>query len=406
MSSESLTLQQLKDMKEFARQMGAGGATGSMGDVPISSTILSIPGSKITGDIDGNAATATTAEKYALTSGQDASIEDALGLKADQSAMNTALAAKLDASAVAAGQFLACGINGSLQGAVLNGTSGNYMGALSLSTWGWFAGSGVAGYLQQWGASFHDQNWGINEQFRYIGLKMTYGIQCRSILASQTLAASDSRIKMNIEDVPDAVALEQVRQLPCCYYEYKDKVERGAGKTIGFIAQEVKEVLPMAVTTVTEFIPDHMRLAEVSWEEVDGKHLMTVSNVDAGVASGTKMRFAVSTGTPAELNEDGSVKTPASDDYSECTKDVVMREDGKFEMDKAYDSVFIIGREVDDFLMIDKAKIFALHHSAIQELDKTVEAQKATIAALEQQNAAQQAAIDALMARVAALEGQ
>jgi hypothetical protein len=204
---------------------------------------------------------------------------------------------------------------------------------------------------------------------------------------------------MNIEDVPDALALEQVRQLPCCYYEYKDKVERGAGKTIGFIAQEVKEVLPMAVTTATEFIPDHMRAAEVSWEEVDGKHLMTVSNLDVDVTSGTKMRFAVCTGTPPELNEDGSVKTPASDDYNECTKDVVMREDGKFEMDKAYDSVFILGREVDDFLMIDKAKIFALHHSAIQELDKTVEAQKATIAA-------QQAAIDALMARVAALEGQ
>ena len=83
-----------------------------------------------------------------------------------------------------------------------------------------------------------------------------------------------------------------------------------------------------------------------------------------------------------------------------------MREDGKFEMDKVYDSVFIIGREVDDLNILDKQKIFALHHSAIQELDKTVEAQKATIATLDQQNAAKQVIIDGLKARVAALEGQ
>ena len=133
---------------------------------------------------------------------------------------------------------------------------------------------------------------------------------------------------------------------------------------------------------------------------------MTVSNLDADVTSGTKVRFAVCTGTPPELKEVGSVKTPASDDFSECEKVVVMREDGKFEMDKVYDGVFMIGREVDDFLAIDKAKIFALHHSAIQELDKTVEARKTTISALEQQNASKQAAIDSLMARVAALKGQ
>jgi hypothetical protein len=427
MSSESLTLQQLKDMKEFARLMGAGGETGSMGGVQISETTLSIPGSKITGDIDGNAATATTAEKYALTSGQDASIEDALGLKADQSAMITALAAKLDATVAAVnsvviGNTLGCNISG-----IVNENSGNLhqmsMLKLTHSSWSYsnFSPSlsdgqvsttnGTTYFLDRWGAYSQPDDYNYNNGTYANGIALN--TQDGGTVTAVVIVHSDSRIKMNIEDVPDALALEQVRQIPCRYYEYKNKIQRGYGKTIGFIAQEVKEVLPMAVKLTTGVIPDHMRPAEVSWEEVDGKHMMTVSNLDDDVSSGMKMEFVGLTGTPPEFNEDGSVKTPASNDYNECKEFVVMRDDGKFEMKKQYDAVFIIGREVNDKHTIDKAKIFALHHAAIQELDKTVEAQKATIAALEQQNAAleqqnaaQQAAIDALMARVAALEGQ
>ena len=48
--------------------------------------------------------------------------------------------------------------------------------------------------------------------------------------------------------MPDNLALQQLRDIPCRYYEYIDKVTRGSDKTIGFIAQEVKEILPMAVT--------------------------------------------------------------------------------------------------------------------------------------------------------------
>ena len=48
-------------------------------------------------------------------------------------------------------------------------------------------------------------------------------------------------------DVPDNLALQQLRNIPCRYYEYIDKVKCCNDKTIGFIAQEVKEKMPMAV---------------------------------------------------------------------------------------------------------------------------------------------------------------
>ena len=58
---------------------------------------------------------------------------------------------------------------------------------------------------------------------------------------------SDKRIKKNIEDVPDNLALQQVRDIPCRYYNYIDDVNNNPEKIVGFIAQEVKEVLPSAV---------------------------------------------------------------------------------------------------------------------------------------------------------------
>ena len=96
-----------------------------------------------------------------------------------------------------------------------------------------------------------------------------------SILTSSHIAAngtiyaySDRRIKTCIEDVPDELALNQVRDIPCKYYEYIDKVEKNASKTIGFIAQEVDKILPIAVTSQTDFIPNIYRILEnVVWNE-------------------------------------------------------------------------------------------------------------------------------------------
>ena len=64
--------------------------------------------------------------------------------------------------------------------------------------------------------------------------------------ARYCLVGSDCRTKTNIVDVSDNQALSMLRDIPCRYYEYKDKVSRG-DKTIGFIAQEVREHLPMAI---------------------------------------------------------------------------------------------------------------------------------------------------------------
>ena len=40
------------------------------------------------------------------------------------------------------------------------------------------------------------------------------------------------------------------------------------------------------------------------------------------------------------------------------------------EFDQSWNNVFFYGKEVNDFHTIDKNQIFAVHHSAIQELDR------------------------------------
>jgi len=125
---------------------------------------------------------------------------------------------------------------------------------------GIFSSSGVPGSLFYAKSDSHN-----NTSSTYTNT--TISIKCdKGIWALILFASSDRRIKENIVDVSDNQALEMVRNIPCRYYEYKDKISRGTEKTIGFIAQEVREVMPMAVNLQTNFVPDEMRLlTDISW---------------------------------------------------------------------------------------------------------------------------------------------
>ena len=165
--------------------------------------------------------------------------------------------------------------------------------------------------------------------------------------------SSDSRIKTNIVDVPDNLALEQLRSIPCRYYEYIDKVERGSDKTIGFIAQEVKSVFPMAVTQQKEIIPNIFKVINSTWTNVDNTFIM--SSTDLPNVSGIKYRFYISNNS----------------NYTDVKiTEIIGNSDNTFTFDAQYANVFCYGSEVDDFHILDKQKLFTLNFSATQELDK------------------------------------
>ena len=189
------------------------------------------------------------------------------------------------------------------------------------------------------------------------------------INANYLFISSDSRIKTNIVDVPDNLALQQFRSIPCRYYEYIDKISSGTDKTIGFIAQEVKSVFPMAVTQQKQIIPDVYKTINCTWTSINGKFSMSSS--DLPNVSGIIYKFYVSN---------------ASDGSDE--KEIILtgNSDNTFTFDSQYTNVFCYGSEVDDFNILDKQKLFTLNFSATQEIDRIQQTHITEIASLKAEN--------------------
>ena len=91
------------------------------------------------------------------------------------------------------------------------------------------------------------------------------------------IVSSDRRIKENIVDVSDNKALNMLRDISCCWYNYKDRVEKGNERALGFIAQQVKEHLPEAVSIQKNIIPDKMKKIQTSWNDTKINSLKTNS---------------------------------------------------------------------------------------------------------------------------------
>lgn len=206
------------------------------------------------------------------------------------------------------------------------------------------------------------------------------------------VATSDSRIKENIQDVPDDLSLQTLRDISCNYYEYKDKKSRGIQKTIGFIAQQVKEKMPMAVILQRDCIPNEMRILEnPSWEELpDNKFKLTIPDLE-DVSGNTKYKFYMSNDVSGNDEIMKESKTLENDTKS-------------FIFDRSWKNVFLYGKEVNDFHVLDKQKLFALNFSATQEIDRIQQKHKIEIAELNNKVISLQNQLESVLKRLDNLE--
>jgi cytoskeletal protein CcmA (bactofilin family) len=207
------------------------------------------------------------------------------------------------------------------------------------------------------------------------------------VATSQLQVFSDERIKKNITEVPDNLSLQMIRDLPIKYYNYVDEIGKGTTKVIGFIAQEVNEIIPNAVSIDKDTIPDEYRLLEdFTWEETeDNKFKLSCDLQDC---SGVNYKFKVSN-DPETNSEDINV---------------VANDDDTFTFDKQYTHIFLYGREVDDFHSLDKNQIYAVGMSALQEVDRQLQAEKAKTATMETEIETLKTQNAAILSRLSALE--
>ena len=187
-------------------------------------------------------------------------------------------------------------------------------------------------------------------------------------------------------------------QIECKNYNYIDSLKKKNtnGKVTGFIAQQVKEIYPKAISIVTDFTPDVLKVIDVKWckiidvsgTNVSGKDVsgtgiygadvsgkdVSGSNVSVkNVSSNVKYSFTIDD-LDLSSNHTGECRFYVSNDPSgndEVMKEVKVEPDNKtFIFDTSWNNVFFYGKEVKDFHVVDKNKIFQLHHPAIQQLSK------------------------------------
>ena len=183
-----------------------------------------------------------------------------------------------------------------------------------------------------------------------------------AIHSATYVGASDRRIKKDIRSLRDSESLSKIRQLDTKAYKYLDPVNRGHREVIGFIAQDVNSTIPEAVTTHKNFIPNEMRPIQVTWKTVNAKKKRMALKE---VLEPNKYKFKMF------LVNDS--KITSSETYDLITKDgkTFHNEYGEFTTEEnLHTEVLLYGKEVDDFMSIDKQKIFAVAYSALQQVDK------------------------------------
>ena len=209
---------------------------------------------------------------------------------------------------------------------------------------------------------------------------------------SGNIAASDTRIKKNITDADDAECLEVLRLLKPKKYQYKDEIERGTEPVWGFIAQEVRETLPYATQLRKDVLPNIYELANVSQSNVITFTNFNTSNLESNAT--TLIRTTDNNGEDhdvhlAEVIDEHTIRV--EEDLTEWIGSV--DETGNV---VAGNQLFIYGQEVDDFVFLKKEAIWTVATSALQEVDRQLQAEKAKVATLETQLASVLARLDAL----------
>lgn len=176
------------------------------------------------------------------------------------------------------------------------------------------------------------------------------------IVADLFVAVSDERIKNIIGQSDRIQDLAMLRQIEVTDYVHKDVIANGNRPQKKVIAQQVEKVFPQAVSKIKQCVPNIYMKAEVNAGWV---------NLDTDLKVGDRVKL---------LGDGLNVVLPVN-----------ALAPGKFQvaLDKKLKNVFVYGREVDDFRMVDYDALSMLHLSATQELARRLDQSQSKVAELE-----------------------
>ena len=224
-------------------------------------------------------------------------------------------------------------------------------------------------------------NWGQYMQGgnTWIGLTNYLDVHLHSIghiAAGRFAVFSDKRIKSNIRSLNTSSSLEKIRLLKPCYFNKIDFIEKGRGRKIGFIAQEVEKIIPETSNIRSEYIPNIYRPGLCLLKE-HNNYILTIEDYD------TKHLLLDSTNNYLNLS--------VQDINHNRIRDIVIinvLSSNTLEIQssvKLAGSVYVYGQEVNDFHLLEYDHIFTHSTAALKECDKLLQLQKSKNEKLEMQ---------------------
>jgi hypothetical protein len=264
--------------------------------------------------------------------------------------------------------------------------------------------SDISGYSLFWNTSPSTLTTSSSDSYGIV-VESTSGLTTQSgvkagffFAASSTLVASDKRIKTEIRDVSDGEALETLRKIEPTRYKYIDKLSRADDEVFGFIAQQVKEHLPMAVHQTTEFIPNIFAAKPLQYRTDAFSTYCTILDISEAIiatcVSGQMIRLYDITDIKYDI--------PIYSVDSSNSLTIIMPSDMTcFNIGTTLENkTFIYGLQVKDFNALMKDYLYTVNFAATQELDRTVQKQAAEITQLKSIIAAMQTQMAAIMVHI------
>ena len=206
------------------------------------------------------------------------------------------------------------------------------------------------GYLRNHATPYnYSANWG------------TYGLSIKAsniIFAGNYVLASDERIKRDITDLSSTLVL--IDKIKPKTYKYRDTAE-GDRMTYGFIAQELEQVIPEAIITTRDKIPNIMKTADV----IDGVFIL-------------KEATDLIEGDVIAIYDDENKQ------YDVKITEIISDKSFKIDMvEDLQDQFFIYGKFVDDFKAIEHNDLLPVMIKSIQELNAKNKSLEERLAILE-----------------------
>ena len=219
----------------------------------------------------------------------------------------------------------------------------------------------------KWKGYWFDEGAGGTGGMAYHNGYSDVGLLCaKGIVGDWVGGNSDERIKDIIGRSNSEEDLSNLLSIAVTDYKMKDKVEYGEKILKKVIAQQLKTLYPQAVSFITKAVPDIYKLSEIK---------------DGYIALET------------DLEKDDRVKL-IFEDKEEVVEVIKTDKKGFFIDNKKEGKVFVYGKEVNDFHVVDYDAVAMLNVSATQELHKIITSQQKIIQNLKNQLSSQGARLE------------